>query len=84
MRLSADRKELIDAWIDASGAKKVAMQRAVQEFNAGRPKDEQITSKDLSAAARRRETDAAKTKHGTTTSKRIKALQDRAESIFNP
>jgi hypothetical protein len=83
-RLSADRSELINAWIDASGAKKVAMQRAVQEFNAGRPKNEQITQKDLTSAARRRESEEDKTKHGTTTTKRIKAIQDRAESIFNP
>ena len=83
-KLSADRSELVNAWVDASGAKKVAMQRAVQEFNADHPKNEQITQKDLTAAARRRETDATKTKHGVTTTKRIKAIQDRAESVFNP
>ena len=83
-QLSANRTELINAWIDATGAKKVAMQRAVQNFNARHDKDERITQKDLAAAARRRENEESKTKHGTTTNKRIKAIQDRAESIFNP
>ena len=83
-KLSADRSELVNAWLDASGSKKVAAQRAVQEFNADHPKNERITQSDLTAAARRRQTDASKTKHGTTTTKRIKAIQDRAESVFNP
>jgi hypothetical protein len=83
-RLSADRSELINAWIDASGAKKVEAQRAVQEFNSGRPKTEQISQKDLSAAARRRETEKPKTYHGITVSKRTKEIYERAEGVFNP
>ena len=83
-RLSANRSELINAWIDASGAEKVKVQRAVQAFNADHPKDEQITPKDLSAAAKRRLTEKKKEEHGIVTSKRTKALYDTAAGVFNP
>ena len=83
-RLDAARNALMNAWVDATGAEKVKVQRAVQEFNADRPKDEQITQKDLAAKARRRENEKEKTKHGVTTTKRNKAIQERAESVFNP
>ena len=83
-RLSADRSSVINAWIDASGADKVKAQRAVQEFNADRPREQQIKQSDLTAAARRREAEEEKTKHGVTRSKRTKAIQDQAESVFNP
>ena len=83
-RLSADRSEVVNAWIDAKGKDKVEAQREVQAFNAGKPREQQISQSDLYAAARRRETEATKTKHGVTTTKRTKAIQDQAESVFNP
>jgi hypothetical protein len=83
-RLSADRLEVINAWVDATGAKKVAAQRAVQRFNEGRDEDEQISQKDLTNAARRRETEGKHTKHGITSSKRTKDIVERAEGVFNP
>jgi len=81
---SADRSAMVNAWLAATGPDKVKAQRAVQSFNEDHPKNQQITQSDLSAAARRRESEKAKTKHGVTTTKRNKAIQDQAESVFNP
>jgi hypothetical protein len=83
-QLSAARSELINGRLEATGHQIVNVQRAIQAFNASVDKDNKITQQDLTAAAQRRKTDATKTKHGTPTTKRNKAIQDEAERIFNP
>ena len=85
-KVGGERTSLINAWVEASGAKKVDAQRAVQKFNAGQDKGSQITQKDLASAARRRETEKEEgtVKNGVKVSKRTKEIYDRAAATYNP
>lgn len=49
------RSELTNAWVNAKPNEKRAALTAVQTYNKGKPKDEQISMKDLTSAVKRRE-----------------------------
>jgi hypothetical protein len=82
--VSAERTELMRKWAEASGGKKVEAQRAVQTFNSRHPPDEQITQRDLTNAAHRRDTQKTKEQHGVQVTKRTKDIYERAAGVFNP
>jgi len=85
-KLNASRGALINDWINGVGAKKVAAQRAVQQWNKGQPEDTQISAKDLASAAKRRADGEIKgtSKSGIHITKRTKAIYDRAAATYNP
>jgi hypothetical protein len=72
------RTSLINGWVNAKGADKVQAQRAVQAFNRTAPKDQQISAKDLSTAAKRRENEGV----GLVANKRTEATKARLEQIY--
>lgn len=51
---SDQRNKLVADWVTAKPSEKGAAYRAVQKFNRGKPRDAQISMKDLHAAAKRR------------------------------
>lgn len=49
-----ERRKLMSGWISATPADKASAWKAIQRFNAGKPKEAQITMKGLQAAIRRK------------------------------
>lgn len=84
-RQSTERSELIAKWVSAKPADKASAFAKVQSWNRGQSKDSQISMKDLTSAARRRSTEAAKgtVVNGVRTTKRDREIFDRASNTYN-
>jgi hypothetical protein len=85
-KLSKERSDLVNGWVNANGSEKSSAWRDVQKWNAGQDKEARIEMKDLTNAAKRRaksEEDGT-TKNGIRISKRTKPIYDRASATYNP
>jgi hypothetical protein len=83
---SEQRNKLVADWVTAKPSEKGDAMRAVQSFNRGKPKDAQISMKDLTTAAKRRtkEESDGTVRNGMRTTKRDRHIFDRVAQIYNP
>lgn len=84
-RQSGERHELIGAWVSARPAEKQKAWRAIQKWNAEKAKDAHISMKDLTSAAKRRDTEdrTGTVQGGIRTTKRDKHIFDRTNATYN-
>lgn len=73
-----ERSRIINAWVNATGGAKVDAQRAVQKYNLSVPKEDRIETKDLTAAAKRREREGT----GIVTNKKTAPKLERLDQIY--
>jgi hypothetical protein len=77
-----ERGAMVRKWVDARPADKAKAFREIQKWNAGKPKDAQITMKQLTDSAKRRADDARKAVNGINARKSEKHFLDQT-SIYN-
>lgn len=81
---NTERGSLTYKWIDADGSDKQRVWAKIQKWNEGKPKDAQITLKQLTDAAKRRKKDEDDDNivNGVRLNKRTKFIGDRANAVY--
>jgi hypothetical protein len=80
-----ERRTLMRKWADADSSDKGSAWSRIQKFNKDKPKDSQITMKQLTDAAKRRKKgeDEGDIVHGVRLNKQTRFIGERANAIYN-